>query len=542
MNQPAKNVLSREPESLPEELPRGSDIPPDLDPFADGILMRHQLEWLDDESELKIAVKGRRTGITFAEALGDTLIAAASRSAGGDNVFYIGDTKDKGREFINYVAHFSRTISKEMVEVEEFLFEDEQKDGSTKHISAFRIRFASGFRVEALSSNPANIRGLQGIVVIDEAAFHRDVREVIDAVNALLIWGGKVRVISTHNGVLNPFNELVTEAYAGKNPFKVHFIPFSKAVENGLYQRVCSIKGTTWTQEGQDEWEALIRGSYGTRTAQMQQELDAIPADAEGAVLSRVEIERVTDKSVPPVIRWQLPDSFKAAAKDARERQAQDFCKNELLPILEKLDPNRAHVFGEDFARSGDRTAIIVFEMGQDLKRRCKLVVELGNVPYEQQRDVLFYIGDRLPRLAGGALDATGNGGYLAEVAAQRWGECIVEVKFTQLWYQENSGAYIEAFADESLTLPKDEDIIRDHQALAFVGAIIRVPQDHRHKGEDGFDRHGDTAIAGMLAWYASRLDTRAYGYQSAAPGRLANGAPDPDARDGFLPDLHGSL
>ncbi|MBN8189371.1 MAG: hypothetical protein GYB50_17200 [Rhodobacteraceae bacterium] len=37
-------------------------------------------------------------------------------------------------------------------------------------------------------------------------------REVIDAVNALLIWGGRVSVISTHNGHLNAFNELVREA------------------------------------------------------------------------------------------------------------------------------------------------------------------------------------------------------------------------------------------------------------------------------------------------------------------------------------------
>ena len=107
-------------------------------------------------------------------------------------------------------------------------------------------------------------------MVIDEAAYHRDVRAVIDAVNALLIWGGKVRVISTHNGVLNPFNELIREAMAGKNPFKVHFMPFAKAVQNGLYRRVCRIKGKVWSQEAQDEWEALIRGSYGARKAAMR--------------------------------------------------------------------------------------------------------------------------------------------------------------------------------------------------------------------------------------------------------------------------------
>ena len=211
-------LLSRAPEDLPGELPRGAQVPDDLDPLADGILMQHQVDWIADKSDLKLAEKGRRTGITFGEALDDTLTAASKRSAGGDNVFYIGDTKDKGREFIGYVAKFAKAIGEDLAAIEEFLFEDQKADGSTRMISAFRIRFASGYRVEALSSRPENIRGLQGIVVIDEAAFHQDVRGVLDAVNALLIWGGKIRVISTHNGVLNPFNELIREARAGYFP------------------------------------------------------------------------------------------------------------------------------------------------------------------------------------------------------------------------------------------------------------------------------------------------------------------------------------
>ncbi|MAN99759.1 MAG: hypothetical protein CMN16_11870, partial [Roseovarius sp.] len=272
-------VLTRDPDALPEELPRGSEIPESLDPLADGILMAHQRSWLADESDLKVCEKGRRTGITFAEMLGCALIAAAARGAGGQNCFYIGDTKDKGREAIGYVAHFARVIAGAAHPIEEFLFEDQQPDGTTKFISAYRVRFASGFRVEALSSNPANIRGLQGTVVIDEAAFHKDVREVIDAVNAMLIWGGKVRIISTHNGYLNAFNELIREARAGKNGFAVHRYTFSDAVANGLYARVCMMQGKTWTPEAEAAWEATVRRAYGAREAAMRQELDAEPAE-----------------------------------------------------------------------------------------------------------------------------------------------------------------------------------------------------------------------------------------------------------------------
>jgi phage FluMu gp28-like protein len=51
-----------------------------------------------------------------------------------------------------------------------------------------------------LSSRPENIRGLQGKVVIDEAAFHPNVQGVMEAATALLIWGGRISVISSHNG------------------------------------------------------------------------------------------------------------------------------------------------------------------------------------------------------------------------------------------------------------------------------------------------------------------------------------------------------
>lgn len=550
---PAEPILSRGADKLPADLPRGGEIPDDLDPLADGILMRHQAEWLEDNSDLKLAEKGRRTGITFAEALDDTLIAAAKRSAGGDNVFYIGDTKDKGREFIGYVAHFAKVVAKELTEIEEFLFEDKLNDGSSRFISAFRVRFASGFRVEALSSRPENIRGLQGVVVIDEAAYHPNVRAVLDAVNALLIWGGKIRVISTHDGVLNPFNELIREARAGKTPFRLHHIPFAKAVENGLYKRVCLIKGIPWSPEAEAEWEARIRAAYGPRTAAMHQELDAIPAEAEGAALTRVQIEACMADGVP-IIRWVLPDSFKNLPEHLRKAATRDFCEQRLLPILETLNPDRPHYFGEDFARSGDATAILPVELQRNLVRRAVMLVELRNVPFETQRDVLFYIADRLPRMSGGALDAAGNGAYLAEVAAQRYGERIVEVKATADWYRSNSTAYVEAIGDRTMVLPRDDDVLRDHQALQYVSGVIRVPDDHRFKGADGLERHGDTAIAGVLVWHASTRDPLEYGYepvvtQSAIghPGRRDFMRPPrdddrPGRAGGPLPRLRGSL
>jgi phage FluMu gp28-like protein len=267
---------------------------------------------------------------------------------------------------------------------------------------------------------------------------------------------------------------------------------------------------------------------------------------AEGAAMTRVLIESCMSRDLPAVVRWDRPDDFKNLEDFEREEQASEFCEGILKPLLDALNPDREHVFGEDFARSGDKTAIVVFEIGADLIRRARLVVELKNIPFDQQRDILFYIGDGVPRLSGGALDARGNGQYLAEKARQRWGECIHEVMLSAKWYAVNMPAYIEAFGDKSLLFPHDADILADHQALAYVNGIIKVPDEHSTKGEDGFDRHGDTAPAGALAWFASNQEAIAYEYQTGRAGvssdQVARNRHDDDRRRSVDFYMRGSL
>lgn len=188
MSQPGDVIRIVSEAELPD---RVRSLPAKLNPLKDGVLMKHQSDWckLIHEEDLCAAEKGRRTGITYATALDDTITASSSKEAGGDDVYYVGDTKEKGLEFIGYCAHFARVMACAMAAnwngIEVFLFKDQEFDQvgnevSTRDITAYRIRFASGFQIVALSSNPANIRGLQGIVDIDEAAFHKNVQAVID--------------------------------------------------------------------------------------------------------------------------------------------------------------------------------------------------------------------------------------------------------------------------------------------------------------------------------------------------------------------------
>ena len=118
------------------------------------------------------------------------------------------------------------------------------------------MKFASGFEIVALASRPRSLRGRQGFVIIDEAAFHDDLKELMKAALALLIWGGKVLVISTHNGEDNYYNTLVKEARSGDKGYGYVRFDFDDALKDGLYQRVCLRTGETWSIEAEAAWRA----------------------------------------------------------------------------------------------------------------------------------------------------------------------------------------------------------------------------------------------------------------------------------------------
>ncbi|HXR25587.1 MAG TPA: hypothetical protein VN742_09525, partial [Candidatus Binataceae bacterium] len=231
---------------------------------------------------------------------------------------------------------------------------------------------------------------------------------------------------------------------------------------------------------------------------------------------------------------------FSGRPEAERCSETQAWCEDNLAPALAALDPSRASFFGEDFGRSGDLTVIWPLQITPNLMRRTPFVVELRNVPFKQQEQILFYIADRLPRLIGGAMDARGNGQYLAETAQLRYGSRVAAVMLTQEWYRENMPRYKAAFEDGNLELPSDAELLADHRMLRMEKGVAKIPE-RRMRGEDGHHRHGDSAIAGALAWYASRGDHQEYAYTPVA-ATPRSGSDDaaadddvPSGRDGYF-------
>ncbi|BBR57908.1 MULTISPECIES: terminase large subunit domain-containing protein [unclassified Klebsiella] len=469
----------------------------------DQLLLPYQKRWIADDAQIKIAEKSRRTGLTWAEAADAALNGSMSREAGGCDTFYVGTTKDMAREFIDACAMWAKAYDRAASEIGEEVLEDEDKD-----ILVYVIQFASGFKIKALSSNPSNLRGMQGNVIIDEAAFQGDLAALLKAALALTMWGAKVRIISTHNGIEHLFNTLITECRAGKRRYSVHRVDIETAIREGLYKRICQVTRQIWSLAAEAEWlENLLSDTATEEDA--REEYYCEPKNGGGTYLARSIRERAARGS-GPVLRFTGSTEFNATPEGVRALDMQDWLERIVLPELNKLPQNLRHCLGEDFARSGHLTVFAPMTVNDDTTRTVPFLVEFANVPYKQQEQALFFICDRLPRRDGIKLDGRGNGNYLAEQAAERYGDEVEVVMPSVGHYRENMPRFKSAFEDDELVLPKHEDVISDLGQIVILRGTPGI-DDRENTGSDGHKRHGDSAYAIFLAFLASKEDCRRY-------------------------------
>ncbi|WP_256561245.1 hypothetical protein [Pseudomonas sp. GTC 16473] len=476
------------------------------------VLLEYQKEWIGIRAPLKVGEKSRRIGLTWAEAADNVLVAAAEKKAGGQTVYYLGYNQDMTVEYIQACAMWARAFNYAAEEIEEGIWPDSDPD---KHIKTYTIQFPSGHRIVALTSRPSNLRGRQGVVVVDEAAFHQDLAELLKAALALLIWGGEVHVISTHDGTENPFNELIEEIRAGKRKGTLFRCTFQEAVNDGLYKRVCLRKGIPYIEEEEAAWVADVYSFYGDAA---EEELNCVPSQGGGAYLSLALVESRTSRD-SPVLRLKYPQGYETAPEHVRMAESLEWCERELLPLLKAMPTDVQSFYGMDFARSGDLSVFWPLLKEQNLRKRTPFVLEMRNVPFKQQEQILFYIVRRLPNFLKGAHDARGNGQQIAESAAVEFGfNRIEQVMLTEGWYRDNMPPFKAALEDDTLYgIPADKDVTGDVRAFRVVKGVARIPEQ-RTTEKGGDKRHGDAGVALVLGDFASRQEVEIFEYHRVAP------------------------
>ena len=461
--------------------------------------------------------KSRRIGLTWGLAAYAVLRGGRAKSAGGMDVMYISYSQEMTREFIDACAMWARAFSVAAAESEEFLFADKDETGD-RSIQAFRIRFDSGFEILALSSAPRGLRGKQGVVIIDEAAFVDSLAELLKAALAFLMWGGQVVVCSTHNGAENPFNQTIQDILSGRAPHKHLRIDFDQALQDGLYERICLVKGEEWSAEGEAPWRQEIIDFYGEGA---DEELFCVPSASSGAWLPGPLIEaRMTAEA--PVLRLELPGDYLQMPKIDQVALMTPFVKD-LADAVAPLDLSLQYAAGFDFGRVADLSTFSLLAVEQQLKRREALSIEMRNVPGDEQKLVIGSVLEHVRhRLIGAAFDATGMGWTVAEDMGRRFGlredlespGIVMAIKFSEDWYRQHMPPLKSAFEDGSVSIGADSDHLTDLRMVKVIRGVARVPDIRT--GEKGKRRHGDYAIALALAHFASRMRFVEYGYRAA--------------------------
>lgn len=434
--------------------------------------------------------KSRRIGLTWGLASHAVLRAASASAAGGMNCWYMGYDLEMAREFIDVCAMWARVFGIAAEAIEEELIEDEGKD-----VGAFRIRFASGFKIVALPSVPRALRGKQGLVIIDEAAFHKSLDQVIKSALALLMWGGQVVIVSTHDGIDNPFNLLLDEIRGGRRKGEVATITFQDALDAGLFERVAAVarqKGRA-LEVDRAEWVADIYATYGDDAGE---ELDCVPKAGSGSLIKPADLSACED---PDAGR---PEGYTGGL----------------------------YIIGRDVARRRDGQIIWGFEMVGDVLWLRDRYEEVGRTFAEQ--DAFFDCLFRDRRVLSAGIDQTGMGEKVVEDAILRHGQRVQGFLLTGPTRLDLGMSLAKRFELSRIRIPHDPVIRADLLAIKKApssGGGVRLVNDE--------SVHADRFWAAGIASRLGDFPRQDYDYRAVPSGTRIGGG----ARRSFMrPDHSG--
>lgn len=186
--------------------------------MAKPILYPYQQRWVEDSAPLKIALKARQIGFSFAMALEGVLLAIERPC----NVLFLSASERQSRELMHKVYQHLRALN---LLVGDLL--QKARENSEECVLDVGGQMS---RLISLPANPDTVRGFSGHIFLDEFAFHRDDRAIWRAIFPTVARGFRVRIASTPNGKQNLFYELWTH----DDRFSKHRVDIHQAVAEGL--------------------------------------------------------------------------------------------------------------------------------------------------------------------------------------------------------------------------------------------------------------------------------------------------------------------
>jgi phage FluMu gp28-like protein len=474
----------RRPSWVPTDFAGGCKVFPD----RESLMLAYQREWIDDGAVLKLMEKSRQIGISWGTAF-DEVREKALVDARLDS--WVSSRDDiQARLFLEDCKKFAELLKHGAQDLGEKVIDE-------KGHSAYVLQMANGTRIHSMSSNPDAQAGKRGNRILDEFALHPDPRKLWSIAFPGITWGGRMKVISTHRGSANYFNELVQEIRHKGNPknISLHTVTLQTALEQGfLYKLQCKLpKGDPRFAMDEAEYFSFIRASCADEESFLQ-EFMCVPADDNSAFLS-YDLIATCQLADADDLRIAMEDTISYAGQRGRIRRLQNLS----LGVIAEL-PFDLYL-GIDIGRDHDLTVLWLAALIAGVLVPVA-IVEMEAVEFDRQEKE-FYDMLALPRLRRACIDHTGIGRQMGERAQKRFGQYRVElITFTNAVKEELAYPVRSSFEDRTLRVPRDRKVVADLRAIkkeTTASGNVRFTAD---RGKNG---HSDRFWALALCKHAAK-------------------------------------
>jgi phage FluMu gp28-like protein len=486
---------------------------------------------VEDHSALKIVVKARQIGYSFAASIRALLECLKRRTTW----VFLSKGERQSRLLMEKVQEHVQSCGILARACESTFFE-----GTL--IKQLEVRFANGSVIYGLPANPDTARGYSGNVTLDEFAFHSDADKIYTALFPTITRGYCLEVISTPNGQQGKFYEIAKAAglVESGDPARSGIgrsgeLPEPENQETKLKSRgdlrisdfEFPAHPITRSRSERDHpiWSGHLCDIYMAIRQGLNIDLQILRAGCDDETTWQQEyccqFISIAENFIPPALVALCISA--EAAKDCPPRFLASAPRRDLDSRLpEPRILNSEFYLGIDIGRHHDRTVFwidqvtegpqlappldpLLREEGSTVPRRvsiARLVRTFSNTPFAEQldfaRELLSLPGpDGRPLVRRACIDSTGMGAPLAESLEREFGPRVEPVTFTAA-VKEDMAYRVKRRMEQRLDLiPEAPEIAR---AFGAVKKLVTVAGNTRFDAERTDLGHADEFWAKALA------------------------------------------
>ena len=366
-------------------------------------LLCPQLKYVYDDTKILGVEKARQVGFTWVSAA--KILRINLTEAKPLDHWWISRDEFTAKLFIQDFIQWLNILDSGLNHKKEFkaTLIDMKSDVQALRVKLPRESSTGPVYLNVMSSSVNAIAGKRGHVWIDEAALHKDFKQLYDIAKPATRWGGNITFFSTHRSKQNYFFKLIDKIKTGDVPeAKVMTVTLENMLDVGYLQILNDRQAMQGKRIYASKEEFLEEEkAQASSEAMFLQENMCIPADADA-------VQAIQEADLRRIMRTQV-DLFKSPRSGGRYYAGIDVGRNRDLTVFWVV---------EDMSTSSHPLLVT----------RCVEVIKRERFSV-QEKQLAKWIQKWKPRKC--LIDGTNVGEGLAEALEERF-NCCEKIKITR--------------------------------------------------------------------------------------------------------------